>query len=196
MEDMTMNLLEAAKRVDRSEWNKSCADFDELCTELNYQASQYNWDGFQAEVTEFWLHKRLVSFDTDVGVSVGVIGGEVVYIRTVTGRRSPVQYAFVSEVTAERVLQAIKRHCTDRLPVTLLNHAMDIDDFYSASHGEEIQVEKGFHNGVPVTHNLKAGWQSLNGRDIFVLIDETQEKITIPCTEFMMPLHLAPTEPL
>lgn len=190
-----MNLLEAAKRVDRSEWNKSCADFDELCTELNYQASQYSWEGFQAEVTEFWLHKRLVSHDTEVGVSVGFIGGEVVYIRTVTGRKSPVQYAFISEVTAELVLQAIKRHCTDILPVTLLNHAMDIDAFYSASHGEQIQAEKGLYKGVPVSFNLKAGWYTLDGRDIFVLIDETQEKITIPCTEFMMPLHLAPTEP-
>jgi hypothetical protein len=191
-----MNLLEAAKRVDRSDWNKGCADYEELCTELNYQGSDYYWHAFQSEVTEFWLHKKLVSFDTEVGVSVGFIGGEVVYIRTVTGRHSSAQFSFVSDATAELVLEALKRHRMDKLQVTLLNHAMDIDDFYSASHGEQIQVEKGFHNGVPVTHNLKAGWIGLNGRDIFVLIDETQEKITIPCTEFLMPLHLAPTEPV
>lgn len=194
MDDLNMNLLEAAKRVDRSEWNKSCADFDELCTELNYQASQYNWEGFQAEVTEFWLHKRLVSFDTEVGVSAGFIGDEVVYIRTVTGRKSPIQYAFVSEATVDLVLQALKRHCTDISAATLLDHAMEIDPFYSVSHGEQIQVERGIYKGVPVSFNLKAGWYTLDGRDIFVLIDETQEKITIPCNEFMMPLHVAPTE--
>jgi hypothetical protein len=189
-----MNLLEAAKRVDRTEANKNYADFSELGMELDFPHQDFNWTEFHAEVNEFWLTKRLVSHDTEVGISVGLIGDEVVYIRTVSGRKSSPHYAFVSNEAAERVRQALQRHCTVEMNITLLNPAMDIDDFYSASHGDQIQVERGFYNGVPVTHNLRAGWQALNGRDIFVLIDETQEKITIPCIEFLMPLHLAPSE--
>jgi hypothetical protein len=189
-----MNLLEAAKRVDRTEANRNFADFNELCMELNFPYQDFSWVEFHAELNEFWLNKRLFNHDTEVGVSVGIIADEVVYIRTLSGRKSSPQYVFVSNEAAERVRQTLQRHCIVDMNITLLDPEAEIDDFYNAHHGDEIQVEKGFYNGVPVTHNLIAGWYGLNGKDIFVLIDETQEKITIPCTEYKMPLHLAPSE--
>lgn len=186
-----MNVLLAACRVERTPANRNDADSDELSKALDFPTPKIDWAGFTGEMAEYWLTIKLDT-DTNVGVSAGFIGDEVVYIRKQTGRNSGASYYFISVAAAEMVKSLLIKHAQKKVP-SLLRVNASIDDFYTVGLSNEIVRNNGFYKGQAVTH-VHSSWYKSYERDIFVVIDETQEKVTIPCSEYLIPIHLATEE--
>lgn len=185
-----MKLIDAMRRVDRSEKNQDTASPVELNTALDTNFHYVDWDGFQEDVREYWLYRTLCS-DTHVGGSVGYIGDEPVYLRRKAYRRGTPKYEFVSVEAAEKIKALLAKHSPeDEITPALLSMDEEIDESYSPLFSNALVSKHGFYEGRAATHN-QAGWYDSRAMDIFVVIDETGERISIPCAEFKVPLHLS-----
>lgn len=187
-----MKLIDAIRNVDRSQSNHTHASPEELSQALEANLYYIDWTGFNTEVREYWLLKW-IDTDSHVGDTVGFIGDEPVYHRRQTARRGGHTYSFLSLEAAERVKQLLIKHSSDRTEPNLLDLNEEIAETYTVRWSNDLLVKHGTYQGKPVTHDQQ-GWYETCAKDIFVKIDETGERISIPCSEFKMPLHLAPRE--
>lgn len=187
-----MKLIDAMRNVDRSESNHNSSDPDELNIALEANLYYVDWSSFNEDVKEYWLTKWLCT-DTHVGDSVGFIGDEPVYLRRQTARHGGHTYMFVSLEAAARVKDLLIKHCSDRTEPRLLDLDEEIGETYTVKWANEVLVKHGTYNGQAVTHTHQ-GWYEILKKDIFVVIDETGEKISIPCADYQIPLHLSPKD--
>lgn len=182
-----MNLLEAARKVDRSDSNKATPDPHGLSDKLALHIHNYDWVEVTTAIQEFWITRRL-DRDEEVGIKAGFVDGELSFIWKQTGRRSPGEYFFVSQEAANRLRLRLFELCSRDFKSDLLDVSEEIPELYTAHHGNQIVVEKGLYQGKAVTHK-PSDYYRMDDYDIYVTIDETQEKVKIPCSEFQMPIH-------
>lgn len=187
-----MKLIDAMRQVDRSPANHNHVEPDELNDALEANHRCVEWSAFNEEVREYWLLKWLCT-DTHVGDSVGFIGDEPVYLRRQTARKGGHTYMFVSLAAAAMVKEMLAKHSTESCDPSLLDPDEEIAETYAVAWANGLLAQHGTYNGRKVTH-ARNGWYKTLETDIFAVIDETGEKVTIPVTDFLIPLHLSPKE--
>lgn len=184
-----MKLVDAMRNVDRSDSNHTDVDPEELNQALEANLYYVDWSGFNEDVREYWLKKWLCT-DSHVGDTVGFIGDEPVYLRRQTARKSGHTYKFLSLEAAALVKQMLIKHCSDRTEPCLIDPNEEISETYAVKWANEVLVKHGTYEGQAVTH-AHQGWYETLKKDIFVVIDATGDRISIPCAEFLIPLHLS-----
>lgn len=184
-----MKLIDAMRNVDRSEKNHTCTDPEELNQALEANLYYVDWTSFNEEVNEYWLLKWNCT-DTHVGDTVGFIGDDPVYLRRQTARKGGHVYKFVSLEAAARIKDMLIKHSSDRTEPCLLDLEEEIADTYTVRWGNSLLSRHGTYKGQSATH-VHHGWYKETEKDIFVVIDETQEKVNIPCSDFLIPIHLS-----
>lgn len=187
-----MKLIDAMRNVDRSESNHNHSDPEELNQALEANLYYVDWQGFNEDVHEYWLLKWNCT-DTHVGDTVGFIGGQPVYLCRQTARRSGHVYKFVSLEAAALVKEMLIKHSSDRSEPCLLDLDEEISETYTVPWSNSLLSKHGKYLGQAATETNQ-GWYKETQTDIFVVIDETGERVNIPCAEFKIPLHLSPKD--
>lgn len=168
-----MNLIEAMRRVDRSDANKASIDFTEL-SELFNISSLYGYYNEHTLLKAYWL-VCVLDTDTDVGERVYELDGEIVAYSRQTGRKSDEEFYFLNEQAYQDTISYLMT----------LNMDSGIDDVKFLSSDDEIdatfQVE--YNNSVEFTEReayYKGEWVRI---DSFIREGYLSNRVVIECND-------------
>lgn len=182
-----MNIFQAMERVDRSDWNRSYIDFNELADLFN-MSGLYGYYNEDIEFRAYWL-TCWKDTDEDVGTRVYDLHGEPVAYSKKTGRKSDEVFYWVSEQAYKEVRTYLLSLSDDRASgsYNLLAGGFDIPDTYRVDYNDMIFGEKyALYNGeeVKIVEFIREGWQS--NRVVVSFGDGSTEELIVSELEFFV----------
>lgn len=181
-----MNLLEAARSVNRSEDNSRDACSDSLCNVLGLHPIDLNEQAFQQDIKEYWL-LNWYHDEGLLGISVGFVCGEAAYIRY-TSSHGDSDYEFVSSSLIIRLKDVVNRNDKTK-EYSFISNEAEIDFFYEVYTFDQIIAKNGFYKGMAVT--LTQERRNSFDEKVSIKVDKSGEVIEIPIAELNFKIHIS-----
>lgn len=189
-----MKILDALKRVDRSEENSTWADTEEFAgCFINSLPPVYGWfKEFENRVKLYWVVKWLCT-DTWVGHSAVYFDNELIGMRSQDARKSDVNISFVSEDAANKLRDFIASFI-DKDNINLLDGESEIDDYYTLDYSSQLLVKEALYkdNPVKIVKTFDAYKHMNNGGVVIEHADGTTEEIKME--DLHISLHITKEE--
>lgn len=184
-----MNIVEAMKRVDRSDSNKAYINYGDL-VDVFSMSELFGFYTSDTSLKAYWLMK-LTDTDEYVGTRVYEFEGELVAYSEKSSRNSDEVFYWVSEndynVVRNYLFALLAEEQGSTVP--LLNINTEIDETFTAGHNGIVEDEReAIYQGdyVRIVNFIYDGWDSrrvvialANGTEIEVLVTDLKFPIRV-----------------